>query len=177
MKILILAVTLFLLNGCTGLSKSDCQELDMIDTGYFDAAQGYDETHYDHWVERCQKHKFVPDKDLYFQGRKRAYYELCNFENGYMDGQNKKVGLMYCPSDLKEKYNRGFSQGSGESKSSSKIVGFSDKIPNNKICVESKECIIEDTCKYNKCLLTGSSCLLDRDCTLSGTCDNKKCNF
>lgn len=149
----------------------------MVDAGYFDVTQGYDEAHYDHWVERCQKHKVIPDKDLYTQGRKRAYYEFCNFENGYMDGQNKKVGLMYCPNDLKAKYNLGFSQGSGDIRASSKNMAFTSQLPSNKSCAEHQDCVLKDTCKYNKCLLTGNSCLLDRDCTLTGSCQSKKCNF
>lgn len=177
MKLFFLFFTLAFMHGCTGLSKSDCLELDMIDAGYFDVTQGYAENHYDHWKERCEKHKFIPDKDLYTQGRKRAYGELCNFENGYMDGQSKKVGLMFCPPDLKERYNKGFSQGSGEQRSSSNNFGFSSSIPQNKICVEHQDCVIKDRCKSNKCLLTGSSCLFDRDCTVSGSCSYKKCNF
>lgn len=170
-------LALVVLGGCTGLSKSDCEELDMIDTGYFDVSQGYDENHYDHWVERCQKHKFVPDKDLYFQGRKRAYYELCNFENGYMDGQSQKVGVMYCPADLKAKYNKGFAQGSGVQRGSSKNLAFTSSLPQNKICSKAQDCEIKDTCKSNKCLLTGASCLFDRDCTVNGTCTHEKCHY
>lgn len=174
-------ILLLVLSGCSGLSKSDCNELDMVDTGHFDVNQGYDETHYQHWAEKCQKHKITLDKDLYMQGRKRAYFELCNFENGYMDGQSKRIGTMYCPPKLKIKYDKGFAQGSGESSKiqlqqnqTARVFTVTD---NQKVCEEHKDCVIKDTCKYNKCLLSSNSCLLDRDCTLNGICQNKKCSF
>lgn len=176
MKHLIL-LALILLSGCTGLSKSDCEELDMIDAGYFDVTQGYDENHYDHWVERCQKHKFTPDKDLYFQGRKRAYYEFCNYETGYIDAQNQKVGVTFCPPDLKIKYNKGFAHGGGQKQSRNKNLGFTANLPQNKSCNKDQDCELKDSCKSNKCLLTGSSCLFDRDCTVNGTCSQQKCSY
>ena len=176
-----LVLLLLILSGCSGLSKSDCNELDMIDTGHFDVNQGHDENHYNYWAEKCQKYKITLDKDLYLQGRKRAYYELCNFENGYMDGQNKRIGTMYCPPDLKKKYNLGFDLGSGESSKRQSQQNQTNHVftkeNNNKICVVDKDCVMKDTCKYNKCLFTGNSCLLDRDCSIIGSCENKKCNF
>jgi len=95
----------FILGGCSsGISKTDCLQMDWEQVGFVDGERGLDIGQLGAHQDTCSEHEVSADADAYYRGHEQGVREFCQPENGFEMG---KQGYRYtgiCPEDLENDF-------------------------------------------------------------------------
>lgn len=99
------------LAGCETMSKEECRSADWYQVGYQDGRDGQARSRIESIAESCAKTNIYPDRESYFDGRRKGIREFCTPEHGYYLGKNGTSYSRVCPpesaSSFEEAYNEG----------------------------------------------------------------------
>jgi len=102
---------LFILSGCTTLSKKECTEGDWYGIGYRDGAEGYSDERVNSHRKSCSEHGRTLDLNEYRRGRRDGLVQFCTRANGYKKGSNGWNLKEICPDELAKTFLDGYLAG------------------------------------------------------------------
>lgn len=106
------AAAIALLSGCGGNVKSvHCKGLNWSQQGYEAAQSGKSVREFDQFRNQCGERLEAGAMNAYVDGYTTGIREYCTYDNGYEQGYTKKVMGDFCPSELREAYEKGFRAG------------------------------------------------------------------
>lgn len=105
-------LVLLLINGCSTLSKSECEKGEWSKIGAKDANKGLRATpQLSLHNKACSKHKIKPDNKLYFSGYAKGLKRFCTHSNGFDYGSAGSRYIGTCPASLKPNFLDGYLSG------------------------------------------------------------------
>ena len=107
---LVIVILGFILLGCSSVDKEQCQVANWEGVGKMDGQYGIP-NNYSNLVKVCSAYKISPDKRMYDNGYKSGVKNFCNYQNGYMLGNEGQKMPTVCSPDLHAGFYRGFNQG------------------------------------------------------------------
>ena len=107
----LIALALFLMQGCATLSKEECQVADWHMIGYEDGFRGFATQRISKHREACAKHGIAPDFEGYMAGHREGVRQYCVPARGFSLGRNGKRYNGVCPADLENAFLVAFDDG------------------------------------------------------------------
>jgi hypothetical protein len=112
-KITFLILLGFVLQGCSSMSRKECETANWSQLGFKSGASG--ETFNDSvdaYDKKCTvKHNVTMTMTDFKKGYNLGLQKYCTNENGYIEGQNLSQYLGVCPKELEENFLKGHSAG------------------------------------------------------------------
>ena len=106
--------------GCTSFEEKmrikECKTRNLYKDGYNDAVNGYKESHFHIYNNRCKQYEITLDQNLYTKGYKKGITDFCTYESGYQFAlkgkkyQGKEYGAS-CPPQKEKEFLKGYSKG------------------------------------------------------------------
>jgi hypothetical protein len=104
-------ILVFLLSGCSTMTKEQCQSADWKAYGYTDGAKGKATTNFKTYAQACGDHGVKSDFDRYLIGHKQGVAVFCSFESGYQAGTENYRYQGICKSHNEADFLRGLAKG------------------------------------------------------------------
>lgn len=108
---LAMALSLFALAGCAGMSANECALADWQAVGYEDGVQGRSSDKFGSYRKNCAKHEVAPNFQAYQSGRDAGLREYCQPTRGFREGSRGAKYVGVCPADLEGDFLDGFNDG------------------------------------------------------------------
>ena len=172
MKLFLIYTSIFLLNGCSSLSKEDCSTKNWFNLGKSDAMSGEIEPKTADYRRDCSEHGLQIKSMDYLKGFEVGLKMFCTYHNGLSRGESGEDAHSLCEEENPE-YKRGYLTGFREFKKEESIVELKKELIEDnggKECNFSSDCMIGGSCSFGKCERSGDDCSFDSDCEYEGEC-------
>lgn len=172
MRILMILITLFAVNGCSSLSKEECAGQDWEKLGFSDAMRGKDEPKTEEYKKECSEHGLKIKEVDYMKGYVLGLKKHCVFASGFNRGKRGAREHSYCQG-LNSEYTNGYKVGFKEYQKRESAAALKEnliRINGGKECRFASDCITEGVCLSGKCQRTNNSCSFNSDCKNPGSC-------
>ena len=139
-----LGLLLFLIQGCSPMSKSECLYTDWFDYGLIDGWNGEPMSLFVRYSEACAKHGVTPDRTEYEKGRTEGLKHYCKTDIGWEAGSS---GLQYhnvCPSGLEADFLKGYEPGRSLYDAETTLKSIEEEITSGREQISELESEIED---------------------------------
>ena len=107
----LIALGIFLIQGCATLSKDECLSADWHTIGYEDGSRGFTTQHIRKHREACAEHGIAPDFEGYMAGHREGARQYCVPIRGFSLGRNGKHYSGICPANLEDDFLAAFDEG------------------------------------------------------------------
>lgn len=107
----LIALGLFLIQGCATLSKEECLSADWHTIGYEDGSRGFATQRIRKHREACAEHGIAPSFEIYMAGHREGVRHYCVPARGFSLGRNGKRYNGVCPADLENAFLAAFDEG------------------------------------------------------------------
>ena len=103
---------LTMLSGCGGNVKNvHCKGLNWSQQGYEAAQSGKSVREFDQFRNQCGERLEAGAMNAYVDGYGTGIREYCTYDNGYAQGFTKKTMSDFCPTELRQVYEKGYRAG------------------------------------------------------------------
>ena len=106
-----LALSLFSLVGCAGMSANECELADWQAVGYEDGVQGRSSDKFGTYRKNCAKHEVAPNFQAYQAGREAGLREYCQPTRAFREGSRGAKYVGVCPVDLEGEFLESYNDG------------------------------------------------------------------
>ena len=174
MKLILIYISIFLLNGCSSLSKEDCANHNWFNLGQLDAMSGEIEPKTAVYRQDCSKHGLQIKSMDYLKGFEKGLKKYCTYHNGFRRGEYGEESHSLCEESNPD-YKKGYLSGFREFKRKDSISELRKKLiedSGGKECNFSSDCMMEGSCSAGKCERSRNKCSFDSDCEYEGSCDS-----
>lgn len=168
-----------LVNGCSTLSKEECQHKDWFSTGFSDSMRGITQPKISKYQAQCSEHGVKIESSKYLKGYESGLESYCTRSNGELAGSQGRGAHLRCE-QINPEYQMGYSLGLEKYKAKKELRDKEKerkKLEANLIsrygtqkCSADWDCDREGTCSGNKCLRSGLQCTFNSDCKIRGRC-------
>jgi hypothetical protein len=107
----LIALAIFLIQGCATLSKEECLSADWHTIGYEDGSRGVANQRIRKHREACAEHGIAPDFEGYMAGHREGVRQYCVPARGFSLGRSGKHYNGVCPTDLENAFLAAFDEG------------------------------------------------------------------
>ena len=159
---------LFILSGCSSISKEECASQNWFDLGKSDASSGIAIPKTNDYKNDCFEYGIEIKEKEYLRGFEAGVKSYCTFYNGLDRGESGGSVHSKCEelsSDFKLGYRQGLSKYQKEELKNQLISNHGGQE-----CSSAYDCVKAGSCINNKCLNTGSECSFDSECINHGSC-------
>lgn len=174
MKLFLIYILIFLLTGCSSLSKEDCSNKNWFNLGKSDAISGEVEPKIDDYRRDCSEYGLQIRSMDYLKGYEVGLKKYCTYHNGLSRGEDGEDSHSLCE-EANPEYKKGYLTGLREFKKKESIVELQKKLIEDnggKECNTSSDCMMDGNCLSGKCEMSGNKCSFDSDCEYEGSCDS-----
>ncbi|MFT6633549.1 MAG: hypothetical protein ACJAS4_003520 [Bacteriovoracaceae bacterium] len=174
MKLILIYIAIFIANGCSTLSKNECENRNWFNLGKSDAMNGEVEPKTAEYRRDCSEYGLQIKSMDYLKGFENGLKKYCTYNNGLNRGEDGEESHALCEEES-PKYKKGYLTGLREFKKKQSIVELKKiLIEDNggKECSFSSDCMKEGICSSGKCERSGNECSSDSDCEYEGSCDS-----
>lgn len=102
---------IFLMSGCTSMSKEECLNADWKMVGLEDGMRGSPESTIGTYRKDCAKINVVPNLAQYQQGHREGARKYCTVTKGYEVGKSGGAYYYVCPADLEPRFLTAYKRG------------------------------------------------------------------
>lgn len=99
-NLLIIALGLALISGCSTLNEQECRSADWYRLGAQDGQQGEQASLLEDHRESCKKYGIAPDDRQYHSGRAEGLKQYCRLDNAFRLGLNGHGYTGVCPMEV-----------------------------------------------------------------------------
>lgn len=107
----LVALGLFLIQGCATLSKEECLSADWHVIGYEDGSRGFTTQRIRKHREACAEYGIAPSFEVYMSGHREGVRHYCVPARGFSLGRNGKRYNGVCPAYLENAFLAAFDEG------------------------------------------------------------------
>ena len=172
MKVLFTLAFLFILNGCSSLTKDQCVNNNWFDLGKKQGLRANDPPEHDDIEKACAKHGIQIKKENYKAGFLEGLKEYCTYQNGRTRALQGDRIYDYCDK-VGNEFREGFSKGYWEREASRKkgIESLEDELANMHGGVCHISCRVKGSCSSGVCQPSGETCNFSSDCDSTKPCE------
>jgi len=176
---------IFILLGCTTLTKEEYQTTNWFEMGKAAGVSGRPASSVSGYQQSCSKHGIQVNQKKYEKGRSEGLKLYCTYESGHSIGLSGKTYSGVCPAAAEGSFLKGFHFGRKEYELQEKERELQEREANLraaelasatsswKKCSFDSDCKIESSCQLHVCENTKRKCTFDSDCEIPGKCESK----
>ena len=189
MRILLLGA-LFIVSGCSSLSKEDCVGTNWQKKGYKDGTLGVDSIKLEDYKTDCAEHGLKVNSEQYMSGHKQGLVYFCTYKNGLDSGLAGEDFSPICNSvDLS--FKKGFEEGyrvftirkikkeeeeklaKNREEEKEELLKHLLSHHGDKECNFDSDCSEPGVCSFDRCEDSGETCQFNSDCRpKEGRCES-----